>query len=387
MTTTPKLMALPGLPDNQYRDNRSEIFNTNKGSWVRLNVYWNTIQGDTSPTGSITATWDAMRNHPELARLDDEIKAINDEHWNGKDIGVILTIANSYPRWTNGTVANEVDPLNSNRLAKDRFPISCTADSPYGWFLSNLTARYLGYWNSGVGWYTGFTTPGGPDWRGAYLGNNRGAWINLIEVANEPNTACWPQDGDTAACRVNEMMRTADYYVSGYGGFASCGPGMTDWPWPGSADTKVYKDIEMFTNQLTSKLMGWTPSRPIYWTLHNYTDISLEQTTRFDRIAGYVDQQWYWPGTPILITEGGYAIPLNQFNSYANGPGEAVQNTKMSLGYQRFGQRSRAWTYPQWQVNNGQYPPDNFQSALRLKFPPPDTGFRPRPSLSTWKTM
>lgn len=153
---------------------------------------------------------------------------------------------------------------------------SRASNSPYGWFIRYIVARY-----------TGETTEGPGSGCATKTGNPSGAKVACLEPINEPNFEWWPQTGTENVDRAREAMQTCDFwcgfYAANYGYSPwTLGPGTADrtetlhcanevcssQPAPGSKPKNTpYGD---YTNALLAQLQGWPPYGRVYWSHHNY---------------------------------------------------------------------------------------------------------------------
>ncbi len=198
---------------------------------------------------------------------------------------VILGLYHSYPEWSNGTVPGAAEPI-TGKPADAKLPLDLSPAGPWSWFVSYLCDRYGG--------------PSGPTIWG-------------LEICNEPNLLCWPQQG--VADAVAAMATTAARAVAGrpYPALLML-PGTSDFP-----DADVVKQGTLvatgwpgFTTAVLDRLRGLDTGGAALpaWSHHNYRDAKAADGRR-DRAGLVIDMlgQHGWPGDRRLyLTEGGVDI-------------------------------------------------------------------------------
>src|SRR3954452_18407515 len=185
----PKSISMSGpqplRQDNHPNDYRSwgnrQYFRDSGTRWVKLWVSWYDLQQGYAAR-SRDNSWSNLDTAPAgaryLRRLDGQIKAANDD-----GLGVIVTVYQAYPTWATG--ATGPDPLSS-KGADRKLPLDLSANGPWAWFISHISARYNGSYNA-----TGPHKPGKKETSAAYYGNPDRARADAIEIVNEPNTLLW----------------------------------------------------------------------------------------------------------------------------------------------------------------------------------------------------
>jgi hypothetical protein len=239
--------------------------------------------------GSYEETKQYLDTEPDIAakfaRLDKQIRAANVD---GKT--PILTLYQANPSWA---ATGDADPYG--RPISRKFPADRSVNSPWGWFIAYLMARYSAAMNP----------PPRP-------------YIACLEPLNEPNTLWWPQEN--VECYVADMAYTAEAWAFMTGLSCLLLPATADKPDPPNprqplrADRKV-TDWWNFTSLMLQILQQWNPRVPVVWSHHNYTDIedlnngweqSLSRVHKVhQRLGAY---GWKGSGRSIFLTEGGYRI-------------------------------------------------------------------------------
>lgn len=218
----------------------------------------------------------------------------------------------------------EVDPEpGTGKKNRRRLPDDVSTNSPWGWWIGNLFARYKN--TNGV--TNGDATHNGPNPTGNPFGNAVGAFVNAIEFVNEPNYLCWsntaqrnasnqwivdPQSGENLmVCRIAQMFQTAEYYSYGYAGPAVIGPATHD-----TAASYLQPDVFdylRFTQQVLNALANWRPRVYVGWSFHSYREVKVNDpamTLTKNQINSLYSGAWKGPSADrfVWITESGYNI-------------------------------------------------------------------------------
>lgn len=253
------------------------------------------VYPDGVPRGNLT--------QPLIRYLDQTIKLANSTpRWDypisdasAPKTGVILGVYQDAPVWSwwNGSAASA--PYESHGIdegkPRQHFPNDLGTDSPYGWFIRYLIARYNGGITSP---FPGLSAqPAGTPKRG----NPDGAYIHMLEPLNEPNYALWPQAGATcaAATAITTCESWCRYYSQTYNiaPIWTLGPGTADKnnskPFP-DGDGYEWQGCEGFTEGVAAQLRGLPLEAPVRWSHHNYHDIEdLVDTANPPRLRSYAD--------------------------------------------------------------------------------------------------
>ena len=273
---------------------------TNTGTYfVKLWVRWDLAQPNAP--ANITDSWNQLRNSPQIAMLDAEIKAANNDNRL-----VILTLSQYYPLWSNTRSGSDGSP---QRDPKCRWPNDVSTNGPYGWFIAFLCERYRP------------TSPTSPN----------GAFAYYMEPFNEPNWALWPQyetsTGNNTPLVAAAMMDTAYKYGVYLGGPYVIGPATSDVPehdkyFDGAPATlpnlRAYGCLN-FTYYTANYLdvFGYAnaPARYMGWSHHNYRDVKYglfyyngKTAWRVRHVHDILKAGAWWDLGNIWLTEGGYEM-------------------------------------------------------------------------------
>jgi hypothetical protein len=352
-------------------------------AWLKISFNWGSLMPTAPNPFTRDRMWEMLNANPEIVGprgLDDQIRTANNEYGRiGRVLAVALTIQDDFPLWTSNAHP-EWDRLysgtNSTRWPpKDKVPDAVEPDTPYGWLVAYLFARYRVF---------GVYNPNGPS-AVAPFGNPRSAWINCLEVCNEPNLKMWPQrvpnSDDYMLCKVTQMIKTADVHAKTFGnGSFVIGPGVADGPTVSNAFTTHYRD---FTQGVVNLLANYVPQSALLWSHHNYTDIANQNRTRFEFVVNVLDTSANpYRFAPVVISEGGYSMK-------ADSQYERDQMSElMRVGWINFSASPRVYTYAQWLLNDGPVFDPNFQSGLRVTDGAyPNATFWPRPAFARWYSL
>lgn len=294
--------------DARYHGNREYLRDVSGTRWVKLWVSWLDLQHAARPA-SRAQSWEQLSEHaaptgggPALRELDRQVRAVNDDSLSlrarGGSMGVILTVYQAYPGWATG--ARENEPARAGKPLEARLPQDLSPDGPWAWFVEHLLARY----RRGVP-----PAPGGPRDDGGRIvpGNPDGAWIDAIEVVNEPNFLLWPA-GDVVEATAR-MVETGAALSARNGGVPLLVPGTSDFPDPGRLAGAQALDWELFTRELLARLSRSRLEAPVAWSHHAYADVKYGGG-RARRVLGLMDELGGWlRDRRLWITEAGYDVP------------------------------------------------------------------------------
>jgi hypothetical protein len=327
--------------DYRTADNRRFFSETHTG-WVRLWADWPTVM----PTKGTTSS-------SALASLDAQISQARAD-----GLKVILTTYR-FPGWANGTAALTAAQLaatmpDRRRATQDdsaaksllmRYPSSVSSTSDWGKWIGLLVARYS---------------------RGNSSRPNKSAYVDCLEIANEPNHTWWPQQSASATADpyakgsptihkvLAQMFKTAKGFTSSYGGEPFLmGPGTSD----DLSDGRLTTSYSTLTSSLLAELrrIGFSPGAKFIWSVHNYADVTYDQgpgstapdaATRSSRQTNNVAATRAllvggWAGWPsgsaadpyLFITEGGVTLASIQSRWGITDP--AAQRAKQAELIQR----------------------------------------------------
>lgn len=340
----------PGAP-NDYRNvrNRQDVFDTGT-KWVKIwvSMYEAFIvpdaplagQGHDFRPGDIRVAWDRLANGipPSAATgghewglggIDQQVRAANED-----GVGVILCLDWRHPLWAShppeASVFAQGDPELAvgprGEKANWRFPSDLGPESPWAWFVSHLFARYaLGTAPNPSG--PRIAPDGAPS-----TGNAQGAYVDFVEICNEPNLFPWPQGegGANAIAATVQMFKTAEEHAVRFG-TAILGPGTADLP---ARNDTALTEYAAFTGGVAAGLKGWRPRVSVGWSHHNYTDIREGSTERYATVCEILtDEGWYDRKAQIWLTEGGLDLGPS---TPAVSPLEADQARLIATGWAQF---------------------------------------------------
>ncbi len=252
---------------------------------IRLQVSWRFLQPQAP--ASRRASWDQLdREHGDgaLRRLDRQVAAANRD-----GVRVILGLYHSYPEWSNGAAPGTVEP-GTGKPSDAKLPLDLSPTGPWAWFVSYLADRY-----------------------GSARGNPEEATIWALEICNEPNLLCWPQQG--VADAVAAMALTAAQVIQGrpYPALLML-PGTSDFPDADVVENGVLvaSGWQAFTVGVLDRLKGLRPGGAALpaWSHHNYRDAKAAdgRNDRAQQVIALLAERG-WPGDPRLyLTEGGVDI-------------------------------------------------------------------------------
>ena len=315
--------------DYRWHGNREFLRDRSQTRWVKLWVSWADLQRDHIPANRADswAQLDAFRapqaGGRALRELDSQVRAANED-----GLGIVLTIYQGYPGWATG--GDEA-----------RFPEDLSPDSPWGWFVEHLLARYRGR-------------------------------IHALEVCNEPNFVLGPQERAPDATLA--MIATAAALSARHGGTMLLAPGTSDFPDPGRLSPSRATDWRTFTEEVLGRLRGVRLEAPVAWSHHNYQDMKYggDRAARVARVLG---------GRGLWITEGGYDL-----EDPADPAELRRQADALVRGHGQCAAIPGCRTVAQHTIND--VAADEFKSGLRDDFdftaglPGP-----PRPAAATWAAL
>jgi hypothetical protein len=328
-------------------------------TWVKLWISWQDFQGELdAPPPSRSASWKQLGKAPKgeswITRLDRQLRAVNDD---GR--GTIVTLFQSFPAWSSG--ADGPDPVTGTKPPEQRIPIDLSPDGPWGWFVGFLCSRYSK------------KDPKNPD----------GAWIDALEVCNEPNLLWWPQEG--AAQAVARMIRSAAEISAAVNGPAILGPGTSDFPDRTQANRRgvVATDWRSFTRDVLEGLRNFRPAAPVHWSHHNFNDVKrLESPSRAEQVVDLLSHHgWVERVRRLWLTEGG-------FNLYPDPTDARRKDRQARLIERNFREMSRTNQVFMWtQHSISDKAGNDFRSGLRDDFLEGKGPGAKRPAWSAWRRL
>ena len=296
----PRGTITPGS-DQDYRSYQTRQFFGQTGTrWVRFWAHWPSLQPDPSYVpGTQTTGWPNPTSPSPANRRAGLIAQLDAARADG--LSVVIT-ADSFPLWCNRATVGEVNGRPDSSSSKPSPGVR--ADE----FLAFPDDVRLG--SPWAGWI---------DWLLATCGGR----IDALEIVNEPNFQCWPQQSNVgtpnAHCKVATMFDTAKTLRDSRGTFPLLvGPATSDTS-DNNADRTNYLT---FTENLLALLngTGFLPGNRFVWSHHNYTDqendygtgsSTGQATMRAQNVRTAIDGRWlgrtYAGGTlpQLWLTEGG----------------------------------------------------------------------------------
>lgn len=346
-------------PDD-YRLWGNREFIRNSGTrWVKLWVSWADLQQElgSAPAGR-DGSWahldTAPRGESWLRRLDRQVKAAKRD-----GLGVIVTLYHAFPTWSSG--ATGPDPVAGNKPPEQRLPTDLGPDSPWGWFIAYLCARYA---------------------KGGTRNPDR-TWIDALEVCNEPNLLYWPQEAVVPA--VAQMIRTAEGLSARANGPAILAPATSDYPDKDqeSAAGLLAQGWHGFTKRLLDEIGDLHPRVPLVWTQHNFNDVQRpERPSRAERVLDLLASKG-WPKQlqPLWLTEGGYNLHPNEAEPKAR----ARQARLIEASFSRMRSEPRVFLWTQHTITDKAG--NDFKSGLRDDFIAGQGPGAERPAWHTWRGL
>jgi hypothetical protein len=361
-------------PDDYRLWGNREYIEASGTKWVKFWVSWLDLQGELAAAPeSLERSWEQLNGAPGgegwLRRLDRQVRAANED-----GVAVIVTLFHAFPSWAGG--ATGPDPVSSRKPAEQCVPRDLTPNGPWAWFVGHLCARY----RKGAP-----RNEDGPRRSGGDVkaGNPEGAWIDALEICNEPNLLFWPQEGIERA--VAGMIQTAERTSGLLGGPAILAPGTSDFPDRdhGNARGLVATNWRTFTGAVLDELRGFRPTVPVYWSHHNFQDVKHRDVpSRAERVVDLLRSRgWLTQVRPLWLTEGGYDMFPDQHQPEAR----ARQANLIETNFERMVQAGSIYLCTQHTITDKLG--NDFKSGLRDDFVPGKGPGRPRPSWHTWTRM
>lgn len=345
-------------PDDYRLWGNREYIRASGTTWVKVWLSWSDLQGelDAAPATK-DQSWDQLSKAPNgqawIKRLDRQLAAINSD-----GLGAILTLFQSFPRWAGG--ATGPDPVTRTKPPEQKIPSDLSPDGPWGWFVGFLCDRY------------------GKDSRN----NPDGAWVDALEICNEPNLLWWPQEEVGPA--VAQMIRTATE-LSGWDGPAILAPGTSDFPDQSqrSARGLVATDWLSFTQNVLENLRGLRLSAPLHWSHHNFNDVKrVREPSRANQVVDLLAQHgWIERVQPLWLTEGGFNLHPDPDDPQR----QARQAKLIEANYLRMLRTGDVFMWTQHTITDK--PGNDFNSGLRDDFVEGRGPGPTRPAWGTWQKL
>jgi hypothetical protein len=376
----PGPMRVDDHPDDYRLWGNREFIRDSHTSWVKLWISWNDLQAElgAAPAGR-AQSWEHLNSAPGgqswLRRLDRQVRAIKDDR-----LGVILTLYQAFPRWSNG--ATGVDPVGGSRPAEQKLPLDLTPNGPWAWFIAHLLARYRK--GAAVNPIGPHEPAAGQDPSLTRFGNPDGAAIDALEICNEPNHLYWPQAGIERA--VADMIRAATQLSQTWAGTTILAPATSDYP--DDADIVNSRGVVStawanFVTRLVTELSGFQPAVPLRWSHHNYRETRFAQAPRRSQqvLRLLRSASWQMGRQPLWLTEGGY----NMRTAWQDPQVRSDQATLIERSFRRTRLVREAYMWTQHTISDKQG--NSWKGGLRDDFV---YGVGPgplRPSWYSWRYL
>jgi hypothetical protein len=254
----------PGSAQDYRAYDNARSFSETGTRWVRLWADWPTLM--------------PRRDQPDAVRM----AALDDQVARARAAGlkVILTVYR-FPGWANGTDALSAEQLaatmpdrrtqsQTDSQAKSllfRYPDDVSPASAWARWIRLLVTRYS---------------------RNSLTRPTPAAYVDALELANEPNHMWWPQQAPSTTSNpydqgtpilhrvLARMFKTARSATDGYGGEPMLmGPGTSD----DTANSRLRTSYRTTTSNVLDELatLGFSPGAKFAWSLHNYADVTYDQ--------------------------------------------------------------------------------------------------------------
>jgi hypothetical protein len=271
---------------------------------------------------------------------------------------VILCLGWKFPTWANGSdpyvgkeavwqledrvqpyttaayvqsVRNGTAPYDQTKFKgyETRFPTAVDPTSPWATWITWLCNRYQSL-------PAGTTQPPGANQPAYAYGNSAtgNRLITILELVNEPNLFCWPQEDTSGApsapCVLAQMVTTASG-IAGPRGIMIGAPACADSR-GGGTNPRGFTQADDFVTYMLVQLSGFTPTLTVV-THHNYIDYEQRlpwASTMAKRVLDLMNT-YSWTSVGLWLSEGGSrATPASTSASdLAYGVGQ------VALGYPR----------------------------------------------------
>jgi len=375
----PGSLRQDGHPDD-YRlwGNREYIRDQSGTKWVKLWVSWFDLQQELGlPPAARAASWRQLNGAPGgqgwLRRLDGQVRAANDD-----GLGVILTIHHAYPTWATG--ATGPDPADAAKPAEQKLPADVSPESPWGWFVAYLIARYRQGSSPNPFGPEGAPTVTG-DEHDPLFGNPDGAAIDALEICNEPNYLGWPQEA--AVSTTAQMIRSATQISAAWGRTPILGPATSDYPDTMQRSRRGLKATVWsdFTLGVLDELKGYRATVPLRWSHHNYREVRLGTARSADVVAMLNGARWRSDMAPLWLTEGGMNLGRRAGDPYA----QREQSRAIERSFTETAGLESVYMWTQHTISDK--PGNDFKSGLRDDFRWGSGPGRERPAWSAWREL
>jgi hypothetical protein len=389
----PTALSPGSVHDYRFWGNGADVKATGT-TWIKVWVAWSQLQGEYTRPLTMAESWDQLNAGVPgtpgygLRVTDEQVAAANDD-----GVKVVLCLQHDAPLWATRLPGDpELEPPPRHNVTQ-RLPRETGPQSPFGWFVAQMCARYrrgapANMRGPRVASHGELELP----WLDAGSGNPSGAFVDAIEIGNEPNLMSWPQEEAPRAAA--EMLRTADEWSARVGGPMVLGPATSDTDGRPGVRTN-YLD---FTRAVLRELAGWRPRGRVGWSHHNYADMDDGTTERLGRVRDALEAAG-WPDRSIWLTEGGYdATPHRAPQTSVTDRERRRQARVIAVGYaaaaafsaaaEREGRIGLIPTFAQHVIHDQGTPTNTFKSGLRddFDFDRQTVGAR-RPAWFAWRDL
>lgn len=389
----PTALSPGSVHDYRYWGNGADVLATGT-RWIKLWVAWSQLQGLYARPRTMAESWGQLTAGVPgtpgygLRVLDEQVAAANHD-----GVKVLLCLQHDAPEWAGRLSGDpQLSPPRRHNVTQ-RLPRDTGSESPFGWFVAHVCARYR---RGAPANMSGPRVPGPGELDLPGLdpgsGNPSGAFVDAIEIGNEPNLMSWPLE--EAPRRAAEMLVTADEWSARLEGPAILGPATSDTD--GRAGLRInYLD---FTRAVLRELAGWRPRGRVAWSHHNYGDMADGVAERLGLVRDALEAAG-WHDNAIWLTEGGYdTTPHGRAQTVVTDRERRKQARVIAEGYreavafsaaaEREGRIGVLPTFAQHVIHDQGTPTQTFKSGLRddFRFEPPTPGAR-RPAWFTWRDL
>lgn len=190
-----------------------------------------------------------------LENLDQQIAAVR-----ASGRGVFLAFEPTFPPWLNNNTT--LEPV-TNKDANLKLPDDVGLFSLWFWVLLFFLERYR------------FNRPGGAP-------ENGFAWVNAIEISNQPNHRNWQEGegGVIAARKIADMMKTAKWAAAACGNVVVvAGPGLLDVAKTSAEQTNFLEFTSLIMQRLHDNgffIPAENNNHIFLWTHQNYNDVLFD---------------------------------------------------------------------------------------------------------------
>src|SRR3954447_5519933 len=223
----PTALSPGSVHDYRYWGNGADVLATGT-RWVKLWVSWTQLQGPSPRPSTMAESWAQLgagvpgTDGLGLRVLDEQVAAASAD-----GVKVVLCLQHDAPEWARRLPGDPQLLAPPRRNVAQRLPRETGPESPFGWFVAHMCARYR---RDAAANLSGPRVPGPGELALPGIdpgsGNPSGAVADAIEIGNEPNLMAWPLN--EAPRIAAEMLVTADKWSARLRGPAILGPATSD---------------------------------------------------------------------------------------------------------------------------------------------------------------